>query len=125
MLHITFQTSKWFCKRFIFIYFYGLNIGPPGLWSSCTQGPSFEQTWSRTTRQSYIANFKHLSRVVLKKKIFEYFSMYFYGSNLGYPGKEPSWILGPHLNKIGKGLLGNATTQFQASKPSGSEKEIF
>ena len=23
------------------------------------------------------------------------FSMYFYGLNLGSPGKEPSWILGP------------------------------
>ena len=28
-------------------------------------------------------NFKHLSKVVLKKKIFENFSMPFYGSNLG------------------------------------------
>ena len=45
----------------------------------------------------------------LKKMIFYYFSMYFYGLNLGSPGKEPSWILGPHLNKIGKGLLGNAS----------------
>ena len=57
----------------------------------------------------YILNFKHLSQEVLKKKIFEYFSMYFYGLNLGPPGKEPTWILGPSLNKIGKGPLGNAT----------------
>ena len=27
-------------------------------------------------------NFKHRSQVVLKKKIFEYFSMYLYGLNL-------------------------------------------
>ena len=61
---------------------------------SWTLGPSFEQNWLRTTRQCYIPNFKHLSQVVLKKKIFEYFSMFFYGLNLGPPGKGPSWILG-------------------------------
>ena len=38
-----------------------------------------------------------------------FFYVYFYGFNLGSPGKEPSWILGPHLNKIGIGLLGNAS----------------
>ena len=110
MLHIKFQTSgqSSSAEDFFFIYFYGLNIGPPGAGPSCIQGPSFEQTWLRTTRKCYVPNFKHLSQVVLKK-IFEYFSMYFYGLNLGSPGKEPSWILGPHLNKIGKGLLGNAT----------------
>ena len=98
-------------KIFIFFYFYGLNIRPPGAGPPCAQGPLFAQTWLRTTRQCYIPNFKHLSQVVLKKKIFEYFSMYmyFYGLNLVSPGKEPSWILGPHLNKIGKELLGNAT----------------
>ena len=57
---------------------------------------SFEHTsnWKRTNRQCYIPNFKHLSKVVLKKKIFEYFSMYSYGLNLGLPGQGPSWILG-------------------------------
>ena len=34
-------------------------------------------SWSSTTRQCYIPNIKHLSTVVLKKKSFEYFSMYF------------------------------------------------
>ena len=29
------------------------------------------------------------------------------------------------MNEIGKGLLGNATYEFQASKPSGSENEEF
>ena len=37
--------------------------------------------------------------------------------------------LGPwdlHLNKLGKGPLGNLlVTEFQASKPSGSEEEDF
>ena len=44
-----------------------------------------------------------------EEDFFKYFSMYFYSLNLGSPGKEPSWILGPHLNNIGKGLLGNAS----------------
>ena len=50
-----------------------------------TPGPPSEQACLRSTRQCYILNFKHLSQEVLKK-IFEYFSMYFYGSNLGHPG---------------------------------------
>ena len=36
------------------------------------------------------SNLKHLSQVVLKKKNFEYFSIYFYGLNLGPPGAGPS-----------------------------------
>ena len=49
----------------------------------------------RTTRQCYIRNFKHLSQVVKKMKVFEYFSMYFYGLNLGPLVSGPSWNLGP------------------------------
>ena len=44
--------------------------------------------------QCYIANFKHLNHVVLKK-IFEYFGIYFYGLNAGPHGAGPSRILGP------------------------------
>ena len=36
---------------------------------------------------------KNLSMVALKKKIFEHISMCFYGSNLGPPGRGPSWTL--------------------------------
>ena len=50
----------------------------------------------------------YLSQQVLKKKLSEYFSMYFYDLNLGSPGAGPSWTLGPSLNKRGKGPLGNA-----------------
>ena len=39
-----------------------------------------------------------LSQVVLKK-IFEYFSMYFYGLNLGPPAAGPSWNLGPSFEQ--------------------------
>ena len=48
----------------------------------------------------FIPNFKHLSQVVLKNKIFQYFYMYFYGSNLGPParGHLGPWDL--HLNKL-------------------------
>ena len=88
MLHIKFQTSEhsgsgeetFEC----FMYFNGLNIGPLvrghlGPRNLCLnkfgKGP--------LGMQCYIPNFKHLSKVVLKKRIFEYFAMYFYGSNLG------------------------------------------
>ena len=49
--------------------------------------------------------------MVLKKIIFEYFSMYFYGLNL-WPLTRSH--LGPwdlHLNKLGRGSVGNATYQ--------------
>ena len=47
----------------------------------------------------------------MKKKIFEYISMHFYGLNLGPLARD---YLGPwdlHLNKLGKGPLGNAIYQ--------------
>ena len=58
---------------------------------------------------TYIPNFKHLSRVVLKKKIFEYFSTYFYDLNLEPLARNHLGIWDLHLHKIGKGPLGNAT----------------
>ena len=39
-----------------------------------------------------------LSQVV-RKKIFEYFSMYFYGLNLGPPCLGPSWTLWPSFEE--------------------------
>ena len=53
--------------------------------------------------------FKHLRQVVLKKKNFEYFSMYFYGLKLGPLAWGHLELWDVHLNKIGIGLLGNAT----------------
>ena len=52
-----------------------------------------------------------LSQVVLKEKIFEYFSKYFYDLNLGPPGTGSSWTLGPSFDKLGNGPLGNAIYQ--------------
>ena len=62
-----------------------------------------------------ILHFKHPSQEVLKKKDFEYFSMYFYGLNLGPLARSQ---LGPwdhHFNKFGKGPPGNATYQISSS----------
>ena len=92
MLHTKFPASKPSNSEeedfLIFsMYFYGLNLGPPAAGPSSNLGPSFEQTWLRTTRQCCIPNFKHLSQVVLKKKIYKNFYMYFYGSNLGPPAR--------------------------------------
>ena len=59
----------------------------------------------------FIPNFKHLSQVVLKQKIYQYFSMYFYGSNLGPLARGHLGLWDLHLNKLVKGELGNATYQ--------------
>ena len=81
------------------MYFYAANPGARGIRPFWTLRPWFEQTWLRTTRQCYIPNFKHLRQVVLKKKIFEYFSMYFYDLNLGPPSVGPSWSPGPWFER--------------------------
>ena len=58
---------------------------------------------------------KHLSQVVVKKKMFEYISMYFPGLNLRplARGRLGHWDL--RLNKLGKGPPGHATYQIQES----------
>ena len=35
-----------------------------------------------------------LNQVLLKKKLFDYFTTYYYGLNLGPPHVGPSWIWG-------------------------------
>ena len=62
--------------------------------------------------------FQCLIQVVLKKNIFGYFSMYFYGSNSESPVLGPYCNLGPSFEKkSGKVLLGllNATYQFSST----------
>ena len=120
MLHTKFQASKPSGSEeedlLIFLYvFLWLKLGTPGQRPSWTLGPSFEQTWYRCTRQCYIPNFKHLGHVVLKKKIFQYISVHFHGSNLGplARGHLGSWDLG--LNKLGKGPPSNATNQISST----------
>ena len=61
--------------------------------------PPFEHTQKSCTMKSSIRNFKHLSQVVLKKKIFEYFFYVFLWFKPRTPGKESSWILGPSFEE--------------------------
>ena len=60
-----------------------------------------------------------------EEKSFEYFSLYFNHLNLGPLAQVHLGTWDLHLNNLGKGPLGNATYQFHASKPSGSEEEDF
>ena len=88
MLHIKFQASKPSGSEkedFLIFFYVFLRFEPRIPWQGAILDPgtSFEQNWYRTTRQCFIPNFKHLSQVVLKKKIYKKISMYFYGSNLG------------------------------------------
>ena len=53
--------------------------------------------------------------MILNKKIFEYISMHFYGSNLGPPGPRLSWTWGLHTEKLGKGPPDNATYQISST----------
>ena len=95
MLHIIFQTpvhssseEEDFEKRFI--YFYGLNLGPLVRGHLAPRDLQLNKICKRILGKCFISNLKHLSQVVLKKKIFEYFSIYFYGLNLGPLGAGPS-----------------------------------
>ena len=76
MLHTNFKHLSQMVLKKIFedfsMYFFDLNLRPPGAEPSWTLGPSFEQTCLNTTRQCYIPNVKQLNQTVLKKKIFEY-----------------------------------------------------
>ena len=74
-------------QKIVFIFSYVLLMfklrTPPGVGPFWTMGMWFENPWERTIWQCYISNFMHLGQVVLKKKIFLLFSMYFSDMNLG------------------------------------------
>ena len=86
MLHIKFQTyehsgsAKEEFLIFLYVFPSAGHLGPRDL---CLN--KLGKAPVGTCMQCYIPNFKHVSKVVLKK-IFEYFSMYFYSSNL-----RPLW----------------------------------
>ena len=65
--------------------------------------------------------FQKLGPVVLKKKIFEYISMHFSGSNLGPPGTESFWIMEPWA-KDHQAML---HTKFQAPEQRICEEDDF
>ena len=83
MLHIKFQTSEHsgsdeedFEK--VFIYFYGLNLGPLVRGHLTPWDLQLNKIGKRPLGKCFILNLEHLSQVVLKKKLFEYFPIYFY-----------------------------------------------
>ena len=78
-----------------------------------TPGASYEQTWYRFTRRCYIPNIKALSLPVSESKIFEVFlpCSYVLTCEPPSPGAGPVLTPGDHLNKLGRGSLGDATHQ--------------
>ena len=104
MLHIKFQTSKHSGSEEedfeMFIHFYGLNLASPLMQGHLVpRDLQLNKIGKRPLGKCFISNFKHLSQVILKKNIFEYFSIYFYGLNLGPAGTGPSWTLGPSFEQ--------------------------
>ena len=102
MLHTRFQASKPSglkekIFKIFFMYFYDLNLGPPGAGSSWNLGPSFEQPWQRIMRQCYIPNFKQLRQVVLKKKFLNIYVFLWLEPRT--PGQRPSWTPGPSFEQ--------------------------
>ena len=93
--HLTQVILKKNTFEYFSIYLYGLNLGPLARGHPRPWDLPLNKTGKSPLGKCFKSNFKHLSQLVLKKKIFEYFSIYFYGLNLGPPGAGPSWILGP------------------------------
>ena len=93
------------------MYVYGLNLGPLAQDHLGPWNLYLNKLGKGLLRNVTYQNFKHLSHVVLKKKSFEYFAMIFFDLNLGLMARDnlEPWDL--HLNKLDKGLLGNATHQ--------------
>ena len=60
------------------MYFYDLNLGPPGAGQSSTLGPSFKKNGKGLEGNAtyQISRIKHLSQVVLEMKIVEYFFIF-------------------------------------------------
>ena len=97
---------------FFIIFYVFLCFKPRMLWAGHFKTfiwAYLESTTGNTTK----ANLKHLRQVILKK-ISEYFSMYFYGSNPWPPRAGPFWTLRPPFEQLGFGQLGNATYQISS-----------
>ena len=92
MPYIKFQTCKHSGSEeedfeICFIYFYGLNLDPLVRGHLAPRDLQLNKIGERLLGNCFISNLKYLRQVVLKKKISEYFSIYFYGLNLGPPGR--------------------------------------
>ena len=107
MLHLKFQTSEHSGPEedfYFFMYFFYSNLEPPGAGPSWIQGPLFEQTCKGPLdMQCNIPNFKYLSKVVLKKKIFYFFSYVFLWLKTNIPVAGPShlYTLRPWFKQLG------------------------
>ena len=114
MLHIKFQASKPSCseEEFFLKYFSMYFCGPKlGLLARGHFGP-WDLHLNKLGRGALGNATYQISNTWAKwvqRRVFEYISMHFYGSNIGLPGAGHlgSWYL--QLFKIGKGPLGNAT----------------
>ena len=78
MLHTKFQASEQSGSKdedFLIFFYVFLLFQPrtPVAGPSWILRPWFEQSWKKTTWQCYISNFKRLTKVVLRKKIFYIF----------------------------------------------------
>ena len=65
-----------------------------------------------------------LCLVISDKKMFFMFSLYKPLKNVT-PGAGHFWPEGHNLNKLGRGLLGDATYQYQGSMPCGFRQENY
>ena len=84
-----------------------LELVTPRARQVLTPRTSFAQTWQRSTRRCCIPNVTALSLPVSEKKIkFSFFVPMF---KLLTHGAGPDLTPGHHMNKLGRGLLGDAT----------------
>ena len=100
MLHTIYQRSEAsssVVEDFFLHIFYGSKTKTSVAEQFWILGPSFDT--SKSSRHCFIPYFKYLSQVVLKKKLFEYFSMYLYGSSPRPIGRRHFSPRGHHLQK--------------------------
>ena len=93
--------AKSFWRRRFWIFLLFLWFEPRTPWCRAILDPG-AFIWTKLVKDHYAMQHNKfqasLSQVVLKK-IFEYFSMYFYGLNLGSPCLGPSWTLWPSFEE--------------------------
>ena len=114
MLYTKYQSSRpsSFREKEFLNFLSLFNFWLPGLHGPVlTPGASYVQTWYRSTRRCYITNIKALHLLVQEEKIFKFFLLFCYVSNLWPPGQGQFWPQVHHIKKFGRGPLGDATYQ--------------
>ena len=81
-------------KKFSSACFNQYNLGNH---APCLIGPKFHASEPSGSEEDFLIFFLCISMVQAQNpsEVFEYFSMYFYASNTGFPGAGPFWIMGP------------------------------